>query len=79
MARWLFLLFFAANFQPSTSPSPLKSWAADDLINEKTAVPLAVLSLFSAVFCDQKRYSKIGRVAVSQLCERYHDGKRLSI
>jgi hypothetical protein len=37
---------FAANHQPSTSPSPRKSWAADGLANARTAAASAVLSLF---------------------------------
>jgi len=49
-ALFLFLLFFAvfaANYQPSTSRFPQKSWTADNLANERTAGDAAVLLLFS--------------------------------
>jgi hypothetical protein len=45
---------FAGNYQPSTSPSPRKSWAADGLANERTAAASAVLSLFSVVLVGKK-------------------------
>jgi hypothetical protein len=34
---WLFLLFFAADYQPSASRFPRKSWGAEGSANEKTA------------------------------------------
>ena len=43
---WLFLLFFAAHYQPSRSRPPRKSWAADGSTNERTARSLAVLRCF---------------------------------
>jgi len=43
---WLFLLFFAANYQPSTSRFPQKSWPAGGSANEKQPT----VPLHSAVF-----------------------------
>src|SRR5216683_1954728 len=41
---------FAANYQPSTSPSRRKSWAADGLASARTAAASAVMWLFSRCF-----------------------------
>jgi len=43
----------AANYQPSISYSPRKSWADNGTANKRTAAASAVLSLFSAVFENQ--------------------------
>jgi hypothetical protein len=52
MTRAPFAVFavIAANYQPSISHSPRKSWADNATANKITAAEPAVRSLFSAVF-----------------------------
>jgi hypothetical protein len=52
MTRAPFAVFavIAANYQPSISHSPRKSWADNATANKTTAAEPAVRSLFSAVF-----------------------------
>src|SRR6266851_2772040 len=51
---------FAANYQPSTSPSRRKSWAADGLASARTAATPAVLSLFLAVLVGKIQEPQLG-------------------
>src|SRR5712691_7711150 len=80
---------FAANYQPSTSRSRRKSWAADGLANARTAAASAVLSLFSAVLVGKIQEPQKGalppetgssrRVIDSAYPQRYHSNGSLSI
>jgi len=51
---------FAANYQPSTSPSRRKSWAADGLASARTAATPAVLLLFLAVLVGKIQEPQLG-------------------
>jgi hypothetical protein len=55
---------FAANYQPSTSRCPQKSWSFEDWSIEGTARYLAVLSLFFAVL--SKKTATLAKAVLSR-------------
>jgi hypothetical protein len=70
----------AANYQPSTSPSARKIWAAYGLPRAGTAATSAVPSLFSAVLVEKPKSRKKGTTSGDRFHpKQYHSNGSLSI